>query len=135
MMPMMLRQFELRSEIASGGMGTVYRAWDTTLGRELAVKLMKQELVDDEAAVTSFAVEARACAQLNHTNIIHIYTFDEHEGYRYLAMELAVALGASKLIYLTPFSGLQVNGVVQLNLPADELKRLLADRTAASLQR
>ncbi|MFM7102705.1 MAG: serine/threonine-protein kinase, partial [Verrucomicrobiota bacterium] len=91
MMPMMLRQFELRSEIASGGMGTVYRSWDTTLGREVAVKLMRQELVNDEEAVTSFAREARACAQLNHTNIIHVYTFDEHDGHRYLAMEIADA--------------------------------------------
>ena len=89
MMPMMLRQFELRSEIASGGMGTVYRAWDTMLGREVAVKLMRRELVDDVEAVESFAREARACAQLNHTNIIHVYTFDEHDGYKYLAMELA----------------------------------------------
>jgi len=48
----------------------------------------------------------------------------------HLAMELAVALGASKLIYLTPFSGLQVDGVVQLNLPEDDLKRLLADKHA-----
>jgi eukaryotic-like serine/threonine-protein kinase len=91
MMPMLLRQYELRSEIASGGMGTVYRAWDTTLGRELAVKLMRQELTGDEEAVVAFAREARACAQLNHTNIIHIYTFDEHEGYKFLAMELADA--------------------------------------------
>ena len=89
MMPMMLRQFELRSEIASGGMGTVYRAWDNALGREVAIKLMKQELAGSEDAVNSFAVEARACAALNHTNIIHIYTFDENEGKRYLAMELA----------------------------------------------
>jgi serine/threonine protein kinase len=91
MMPMMLRQFELRSEIASGGMGTVYRSWDTTLGREVAVKLMRDEIANDEVQVEAFAREARACAQLNHTNIIHIYTFDEHEGYRYLAMELADA--------------------------------------------
>jgi serine/threonine protein kinase len=89
MMPMMLRQYELRSEIASGGMGTVYRAWDTALGREVAVKLMKRELAEDESAVNSFAVEARACAQVNHTNIIHIYAFDYHEGMRFLAMELA----------------------------------------------
>lgn len=89
MMPMMLRQFELRSEIASGGMGMVYRAWDTTLGREVAVKLMRREFADDPASVEAFAKEARACAQLNHTNIIHIYTFDDHEGYRYLAMEVA----------------------------------------------
>ncbi|HOK77657.1 MAG TPA: serine/threonine-protein kinase [Verrucomicrobiota bacterium] len=89
MMPMRLRQFELRSVIASGGMGTVYRAFDTTLERDVAVKLMKTELQDDPAALENFGREARACAQLNHTNIIHIYTFDESEGRRYLVMELA----------------------------------------------
>jgi eukaryotic-like serine/threonine-protein kinase len=89
MMPMQLRQFELRSKIASGGMGTVYRAWDMMLERLVAVKLMKKELLDDVAMTEAFALEARACARLNHTNIIHIYTFDEWEGERYLVMELA----------------------------------------------
>jgi len=89
MMPMQLRQFELRSKIASGGMGTVYRAWDMTLDRMVAVKLMKKELLDDPKMLESFVLEARACARLNHTNIVHIYTFDEWEGERYLVMELA----------------------------------------------
>jgi serine/threonine protein kinase len=89
MMPMQLRQFELRSKIASGGMGTVYRAWDVTLERLVAVKLMKKELLDDPKMLESFYLEARACAKLNHTNIVHIYTFDEWEGQRYLVMELA----------------------------------------------
>src|SRR6476646_2690380 len=89
MMPMMLRQFELRSVIASGGMGTVYRAFDLVLERLVAVKLMKKELLDDAKALDSFYREARACASLNHTNIIHIYTFDENEGQKYLVMELA----------------------------------------------
>ncbi|MBI3882021.1 MAG: serine/threonine protein kinase [Verrucomicrobia bacterium] len=87
--PVKLRQFELIAPIASGGMGTVYYSVDTKLGREVAVKLMKQELAGDPAAVESFAREAKACAGLNHTNIIHIYTFDEWEGRPYLAMELA----------------------------------------------
>ena len=89
MMPMMLRQFELRSYVASGGMGTVYRGWDTVLERLVAVKLMKKELLEDPTAMEGFYREARACARLNHTNIIHIYTFDEWEGLRYLVMELA----------------------------------------------
>lgn len=89
MIPVRLRQFELRSIIASGGMGTVYRAFDTTLQREVAIKLMKRELADDPQALESFYKEARTCASLNHTNIIHIYTFDEFEGYKYLVMELA----------------------------------------------
>src|SRR5437588_9090133 len=88
MMPMHLRQFELRDAIASGGMGTVYRAWDTMLEREVAVKLMRKELSEDTKVLESFYREARACAALNHTNIIHIYTFDEFEGQLYLAMEL-----------------------------------------------
>jgi len=89
MMPLRLRQFELRSVIASGGMGTVYRAWDTTLERMVAVKLMKKELMADSKALENFYREARACASLNHTNIIHIYTFDELDGSQYLVMELA----------------------------------------------
>jgi len=89
MIPMRMRQFELRSAIASGGMGTVYRAWDLNLEREVAIKLMRKELTNDQQAIESFQREARACAVLNHTNIIHIYTFDEFDGQRYLAMELA----------------------------------------------
>ena len=89
MMPMMLRQFELRSFVASGGMGSVYRGWDTVLERMVAVKLMKKELLADPTGMEGFYREARACARLNHTNIIHIYTFDEWEGLRYLVMELA----------------------------------------------
>src|SRR6266498_5735099 len=54
MMPMRLRQFELRDAIASGGMGTVYHAFDLMLEREVAVKLMKRELVDDPKALESF---------------------------------------------------------------------------------
>src|SRR5256885_1790353 len=89
MMPMRLRQFELRDAIASGGMGTVYRALDLMLEREVAVKLMRKELAEDTKSLESFYREARACAALNHTNIIHIYTFDEFDGQLYLVMELA----------------------------------------------
>lgn len=89
MMPMQMRQFELRAFIAAGGMGAVYRAYDTVLEREVALKVMKPELAKDPQALESFYREARACASLNHTNIIHIYTFDEFERQKYLVMELA----------------------------------------------
>src|SRR5262249_58524573 len=58
---------------------------------EVAVKLMKRELKEDPQALESFYREARAAAALNHSNIIHIYTFDEFEGQLYLVMELADA--------------------------------------------
>jgi len=89
MMPMQLRQFELRAKVGSGGMATVYRAWDTMLERFVAVKLTKKEIQLEPNALENFVREARACAKLNHTNIIHIYTFDEWEGEMYLVMELA----------------------------------------------
>jgi len=59
------------------------------LEREVAVKLMRKELAEDTKSLESFYREARACAALNHTNIIHIYTFDEFDGQIYLVMELA----------------------------------------------
>src|SRR3954465_9566338 len=82
MMPMQLRQFELRSKIASGGHGKVYRAFDTVLERLVAVKLMRKELESDAVALERFLREARGGAALNHTNIIHIYALDELDGQR-----------------------------------------------------
>ena len=88
-LPFAIRQFELREIIASGGMGTVFRSFDSTLERNVAVKLLKREMAEDPHVLKSFYREARAGAALNHTNIIHIYTFDEFEGVPYLVMELA----------------------------------------------
>lgn len=98
LMPLRLRQFELRSIIASGGMGTVYRAWDMTLQRMVAVKMLKKEMLDDQEVVASFHKEARAGASLNHTNIIHTYTFDDLDGQLYLVMELADQDSLDKMI-------------------------------------
>jgi serine/threonine protein kinase len=89
MMPMRLREFELRAFIASGGMAHVYRAVDTYLDREVAVKMMKPEFASDPASVEAFCREAKVCAGLNHTNIIQIYSFGEVERQKYLVMELA----------------------------------------------
>jgi serine/threonine protein kinase len=89
MLPVMLNNFELRTIIASGGMGTVYTAFDTKLQREVALKMMKREMAADPQIMQSFYREAQAGASLNHTNIIHIYSFDEFNGQPYLVMELA----------------------------------------------
>jgi serine/threonine protein kinase len=98
MMPMQIRQFELQSKIASGGNGKVYKAVDTVLSRFVAVKLMRKELESDPVALESFYREARACASFNHTNIIHIYSYDELDGQRYLVMELADAGSLDSMI-------------------------------------
>ena len=89
MLPVMMQHFELQAYVAAGGMGTVYSAFDTMLERVVAIKLMKRELAADKEAYEGFFREARACASLNHPNIIHIYHFGEFEGQLFLAMELA----------------------------------------------
>jgi serine/threonine protein kinase len=89
MLPVLLRNFELRTIIASGGMGTVYTALDTKLQRDVALKMMKREMAADPEIMQGFYREARAAASLNHTNIIHIYSFDEWDSLPYLVMELA----------------------------------------------
>jgi serine/threonine protein kinase len=88
-LPIRVSNFELREVVASGGMGTVYRAFDVKLERNVAVKLLKKEMAADKQVLDSFYREARAAAALNHTNIIHIYAFDEYNGVPYLVMELA----------------------------------------------
>lgn len=89
MLPVLLHNYELRGIIASGGMGTVYRAFDNKLQRDVALKMMKREMAQDHEVLEAFFREARAGASLNHTNIIHIYAFDEFNGQPYLVMELA----------------------------------------------
>jgi serine/threonine-protein kinase len=89
MLPVMLHHYELRTVVASGGMGTVFTAFDTKLEREVAVKMVKREAAQDAEIMSAFYREARATARLNHTNIIHIYSFNEFDGQPYLVMELA----------------------------------------------
>ena len=98
MMPMMLEHFELNSRIAAGGMGTVYRATDSVLKRDVAIKLMQPQLVEDKEGLEAFYAEARAMARLNHTNIIHIYQFGQLKDQLYLVMELALAGSLDQLI-------------------------------------
>jgi serine/threonine protein kinase len=89
MMPMPLRQFELRSFVASGGNGTVYRGWDTVLERLVAVKLLKKESLQDPKALESFYREARACAASTTRTSSTSTRSTNGKGLRYLVMELA----------------------------------------------
>jgi len=89
MLPVKMQHFELRGVVASGGMGTVYHSFDLVLERIVAIKLMKPELSESPEELEGFYREARACASLNHMNIIHVYHFGEYEGRMFLVMELA----------------------------------------------
>lgn len=89
LVPFMLRNFEVRQAIASGGMGTVYRSFDTVLHRDVAVKVMKPELASDPKKLDEFYREAKAIAALNDPHIIQVFHFGEFEGQNFIAMEIA----------------------------------------------
>lgn len=86
--PKRLAQFMLLSPMGSGGMGAVYRAIDTSLNRQVAIKLLQRDLAEDPNFIENFSREARAAAALNHHNIAQIYSFGQENGQYYLAMEL-----------------------------------------------
>jgi len=81
-------QYEIQATIGAGGMGEVYRAHDTTLGRDVAVKALLPAVASDPDRLARFSREARVLASLNHPNIAQIYGLEEADGVRVLVLEL-----------------------------------------------
>jgi predicted ATPase/serine/threonine protein kinase len=90
--------YELLSPIARGGMGEVYRARDTTLGRDVALKLPRRLPRVDLDVVRRFEHEARAASSLNHPNIVTIHEIGEAAGRRFIAMELVEGQSLATMI-------------------------------------
>ncbi len=83
-----LGPFQIIDRLGAGGMGEVYRALDTRLGRKVALKVLPTELLSNQEGLARFALEARSASALNHPNIVTIFEVGRAESSPYLAMEL-----------------------------------------------
>ena len=83
-----LGPYEILSALGAGGMGEVYRAHDTRLDRDVAIKVLPEYLTSDPERLRRFEQEARATAALSHPNILAIFEMDTHDGVSYLVEEL-----------------------------------------------
>src|SRR5687768_13933829 len=83
-----LGRYEIRSKIGAGGMGEVYQARDTQLGRDVAIKVLPASYADDKDRLQRFEQEACAAGALNHPNILSIYDVGTHDGAPYVVSEL-----------------------------------------------
>lgn len=79
--------YEIRGKVASGGMATVYRAYQARLDRDVAVKVMHPNIAEDDGFLARFEREARIVARLDHPNVVPIYDYDQHAGQPYLVMK------------------------------------------------
>jgi serine/threonine-protein kinase len=103
-----LAHYRVGAPIGAGGMGQVYRAADTKLGRDVALKVLPEEMASSAEMLERFQREARAVAALNHPNIVTIYSVEASDGIHFLTMELVEGQSLDRLI---PSGGLAVDRI------------------------
>ncbi len=116
-----LGPYEIQSPLGSGGMGEVYRAIQSSLGRQVAIKVLPAEKVADPERKQRFVQEAKSASSLNHPNIITIYDIGQAEGIDFISMELVSGKALDRLI---PRHGMRLNDALKYAVQiADALAR------------
>jgi serine/threonine protein kinase len=114
-----LGQYRIVESLGKGGMGEVYRARDTRLDRDVALKVLPADAGDDPARGKRFEREAKLIASLNHPNIVTVYAVEEIDGVRFLAMEVVEGKTLDEVI---PAGGLPLDLFFEIAIPlADAL--------------
>ena len=102
-----LAHYRITAAIGVGGMGEVYCATDSKLGREVALKVLPAEMASNPDRLARFQREARSVAALNHPSIVTLYSVEEADAYHFLTMEL---VSGESLDHCIPDSGLPADG-------------------------
>ena len=114
-----LGPYEILSLVGAGGMGEVYRARDTRLNRDIALKVLLEREAADPQRRARFAREAQNVAALNHPNIVTIYSVEEADGIAFLTMEFVVGRPLREMI---PKGGIPLERLLAIAVPlADAL--------------
>jgi len=108
-----LAHYEIVEKIGQGGMGEVYRARDTKLDRDVALKVLPAGVASDPVRLERFEREAKTVAGLNHPHIVHLYSVEEDAGVRFLTMELVQGRGLDTMI---PRGGLPLAKVLEIGV-------------------
>src|SRR5512141_13125 len=106
-----LGPYEILSPLGAGGMGEVYRARDPRLGREVALKVLPEEVSADRDRLARFEQEARSASALNHPNIVTIYEVGQSGATSYIAMELVDGKTLRELVASGPLPIRRVLGI------------------------
>jgi serine/threonine protein kinase len=93
-----LSHYKILDKLGAGGMGEVYLAEDTTLKRQVALKVLPPDLAASQERLERFQREAESLAALNHPNIVHVYSVEEDEGTHFITMELVQGKPLSHLV-------------------------------------
>jgi serine/threonine protein kinase len=110
-----LGRFTLLQKIGEGGMGRVYKARDTQLGRFVAIKLLTEARLGDNERRARFVQEAKAASALNHPNIITVHEIGEQDGQTFIVMELVDGKPLSELI---PRKGMRLSEALRVAVQA-----------------